>query len=245
MKPCFIIAHKYFRGHESYTEYYIQNILNFYEDALIVVVDNNSVYKDDIFDDLKKYKNVVLLDNDIESKFELGAYRVGISYLVDNDLLDTYDYCIFTQDNFIIKNYLDFEALHQNTVKACQINTMKNDWERFEVCRDVLGRLNLLNNLEHSHLCWCCSFICATEKVRQLGNYLSQIVMTTRYQSTAAERYLGRIILELNDGRPFSIDGDIMTDLPYDCWTVDLRAPIEGCVFAKTVQQKNECTVDK
>ena len=72
-KVIFIIAHKYFRGYESYIEYYINNIKKFYEKSLIIVVDNNSNYKDDIFDKLKIYDNVVLLDNDIKCKFEIGA----------------------------------------------------------------------------------------------------------------------------------------------------------------------------
>ena len=83
-KIVFIIAHRYTRGYESYLKYYINNILSFYKNPLIIAVDNNSKHKDDIFDDIKNIDNVILLDNYIKCKFELGAYQVGFRYLLDN-----------------------------------------------------------------------------------------------------------------------------------------------------------------
>src|SRR3972149_7218479 len=103
-KLVFIIAHKYFRGYESYLKLYITNIQNFYNDALILVVDNNSNFKDDIFNNIKSNINIIFLDNDIECKFELGAYQIGLKYLITNNLIDKYDYIVCTQDNFILKN---------------------------------------------------------------------------------------------------------------------------------------------
>lgn len=37
-KPAFIIAHKYFRGYESYLKHYVENILEFYgKNSLIIL----------------------------------------------------------------------------------------------------------------------------------------------------------------------------------------------------------------
>ena len=100
---CFIIAHKYVRGYPSYVKHYINNVKAAYGDeALVIITDNNSEHKDDIFDQLKDLEGVILLDNNIESKFELGGYQVGLQYVLDNNLTDKYEYYVFTQDTFIL-----------------------------------------------------------------------------------------------------------------------------------------------
>jgi hypothetical protein len=245
-KVAFIISHKYIRNYESYIEYYIQNILKFYNNPLILVVDNNSNFKDDIFNNLKKYNNVVLLDNNITCKFEIGAYKVGLNYLNANNLINDYDYFVFTQDNFIIKNPYDFNNLDKNNVFAAQINSWKdNDWAHMDVSERVLKNINLFDKFKESKLCWCCSFVVSRQKINKLNDFMKDIVITTRYESCAAERFLGRIILELNDGKNFDIDGDIM-DLKqkYDCWNVDLYSDKYKTYFVKKVQQKTERTLD-
>ena len=78
-KLCFIIAHIYFRGYESYLKYYISNINKFYpNDTLILVVDNGTKYKEDIFTDITD-KNVVVIDNENEAKFEAHAAAVVLT----------------------------------------------------------------------------------------------------------------------------------------------------------------------
>lgn len=245
-KVVFIIAHKYFRGYESYVEHYVQNVMKFYEEPLILVVDNNSKFKQDIFENLKKYENVVLLDNNLDCKFEIGAYRVGLNYLIENNLVDKYEHFVFTQDNFIIKNQYDFNVLKNNNVYACQINSWKdNDWAHMDVSERVLRRINMFDKFKESRLCWCCSFIVSKEKINKLHEFMKDIVITTRYESAAAERFLGRIILELNEHKNYDIDGDLM-DLKkkYDCWNVDLYSDKHKTFFVKKVQQKTERTVD-
>jgi len=122
-KVCFIIAHKYFRGWESYLNYYVNNIFEYYESPLVIIVDNNSKYKEDIFQSLDKKNDVIFLDNDIESKFEMGAYQVGLRYLVEKELYNEYDYILLTQDNFIINKKLDINKLINDDVQACPINS--------------------------------------------------------------------------------------------------------------------------
>ena len=255
-KPVFIIAHKYFRGYESYSEYYVQNIQKFYKDSLIIFVDNNSTHKDDVFNKLKEYKNVVLLDNNIECKFEIGAYQVGLKYLIDNSLVNNYTYIVLTQDTFILKNKVDFNNLHNENVNACTINSYIADGMLQHISDTVLSNLGLLNNLDKITFCWCCSFIISNVNTFKLYDYFKKIVITNRTQSCAAERYLARILWELNDYRNYDIDGDIRylgdvwngyknPDPKYDCHTVNPYDDNIKTFFVKRTQQKAESTIDR
>lgn len=254
-RPVFIIAHKYYRGYDSYTEYYIQNIQKFYPTSLTIVVDNNSTHKDDIFDKLKNYNGVVLLDNNIDCKFEIGAYQLGLKYLIDNNLLNQYDFIVMSQDTFIIKNKVDFNELYSNNITACPINSYIADGYLQNISNDVLGRLGLLNNLDKITFCWCNTFLISTTKCTQLYDYFKQIVITHRDESCASERYLARIIWELNDYKNNDIDGDIRYLGPtwdgrpnpaakYDCHSVNIYSDVKS-FFTKRVQGKTERTTDR
>lgn len=247
-KVCFIIANKYYRGYESYLSYYINNIHTLYPEALTIVVDNNSKYSEDVFSSLRDLRNVVLLINDCkDGGFELGAYKTGIKYILDNNLVDQYSFYVCTQENFLLKNFFDFKQLLEKQTYALPINSMQNDWYAMDVCQPVLQQLGLFDNLDKVTFCWCSSFIVANKKLEQLYGYLKQIVQTRRHESEAAERYLARILWELNEHKPCGdIDGDCR-DLPgkyYDCWSVDLRGEVRS-YFAKRVQQRNEHTRDR
>lgn len=221
----FIIAHKFIRGYQSYTKHYIETINRLYEGALIIVVDNNSLNKDDVFDTLKEFTNVILLDNDIACKFEIGAYQIGLKYLIDYGLMSNFDYCICTQDNFILKNKYDFNELKEKDITACPINGYYPDGSTMEVVVEVLTKLGLYDNMDKIDFCWCNSFVINTRHIEQLYGYFKQIVITVRAQSCASERYLARILWELNGRKSCGdIDGNIqqLKDKHYYCWTVNL-----------------------
>jgi hypothetical protein len=245
-KVCFIIAHKYYRGYQSFLKYYIENIQKFYSEALTIVVDNNSKYPEDVFSPLCELSNVVFLTNDDESKFELGAYKIGARYVVDNGLVDQYSYFIFTQDNFVLKNFFDFDGLADKQTYALPINSMHPDGNYMDVCQRVLVPLGLFDNWSNIRFCWCNSFAVASERMEQMYGYLKTIVQKTRGDSEGSERYLARLLWELNDRKDCGdIDGDCR-DLPqrhYNCWTVDVFGNVSS-YFAKRVQQKNEYTKD-
>lgn len=251
-KPCFIISHKWVRGtspnnkvgkYISYLKYYLENIQNFYKNSLTIVVDNNSTYKEDIFDEIKNFKNLILLDNNIDSKFEIGAYTVGLNYLIQNNLIEDYNYYVFTQDNFIIKNKYNFIELDEKNIKACPIN----DWHPESESSGMYSKLiplGLHNNLDKISFCWCSSFVVHHTKIKKLHEYLSKIKIINRWESACGERFLSRILWELNEGKNYNIDGTL-DELrnKYDCWSVDLFGDVPT-YFAKRVQQKTENTKD-
>ena len=149
-KVVFIIAHKYFRGYTSYLKYYIDNILNFYEKSLILVVDNNSEFKEDILSTIEVKDNIVFLNNEIDCKFELGAYKVGFNYLIETNKLSEFDYVFCTQDNYIIKKKYKFNILKNNNNKAASIINLQNDYQKNDVALPILKKLGMTNKLESS-----------------------------------------------------------------------------------------------
>lgn len=254
--PIFIISHKFYRGYESYIEYYIKNINKYYTGALIIVVDNNSTHVKDIFTNLIGFKNVVLLDNNIDCKFEIGAYKVALKHIIDNNLLNNHSYIVLTQDTFILKNKIDFNLLHEQNITAAPINSFKMDNIFKDIRDEILIKMDLFNNLDKITFCWCSSFIIATNKAQQLFNYFKDIIITTRDESGASERYLARILWELNDYKNNDIDGDmaalkyswdgkINPSPKYDCHNVNVYDEKITTYFVKKTQQKTEKTCDR
>lgn len=244
--PCFIIAHKYYRGYKSFLSHYLENINKFYPKATTIVVDNNSKYLQDVISEIEEIDNLHVIVNNSESKFEVGAYNQGIIYAKDLGMIQNHDHFVFTQDNFILKNKFDFGELVAKDTKALPINSFYQDSEGCALKRKVLNDLQMNDNMEKVNFCWCCSFILRNDKVEQMQEWLSKIKCTLRTESMAAERYLARLLWELNDRTDCGdIDGDIRT-LPrrhYDTWKVDPLEPATS-YFVKKVQQKNERTRD-
>ena len=247
---CFIIALKYYRNYQTHIKYYVDNIQKYYKNAFTIIVDNNSTYIQDIDETFKGYENLVIITNIGECKFEIGAYKAGINYLITNDLIDTYDYCVFTQDNFVLKNKYDFDNLRKNNTLACTINswTKSHSDQLFisPISQKILSSLNLQNSIHLLSLCWCNSFILHKSKILEFLDIVKDIVVTKRMESDYSERYLSGILYHLNNRIIADIDGDIeILNIHYDCWKVDvINDIIPNCFFVKRVQQKNEKTVD-
>lgn len=245
---CFVIAHKWIKRNppfESYLSHYVENIQKFYPNAITLVVDNKSKHKGDILNSLMSKPNVVVLDNDTESGFEVGAYTVACRWLCDQNLVDQLDFVVFTQDTFVLKNKYDFSLLWKEGIKACPINSWKNDMWRIDIQEKALESMGLNDNLDKISFCWCNGFVAAANKIRQLLSYISRVKITTKDESCASERWLARVVYELNEGgKEWDIDGNINHNRSkYNEWTVDVFSDVSS-YFVKKIQQKNENTVD-
>jgi len=263
-KPCFIIAHRYVRGYVSYIEHYVNNIISFYESPLIIIVDNNSNYKNDVLSVFEKKDNVILLDNNTEHKFEQGAYLVGINYLIEYNLVDKYDYYTFTQDTYILKNKYNFDELIENDVYACPISwgagtqdlpmsLIKPYLENFDLWDDNLEinynhQLNNLSCYNEDVLkkilhCYCTSYIIHKTKINDLLKYLKKIKISVRWESELGERYFAWVLYKLNNNKNYQIDYNPYTF--YDHHTINLHDDFKHGFFAKQQQRKRENTQDK
>lgn len=246
-KLCFVIACKYVRGYESYLPYYIANINNFYPNSLIVLVDNNSHYFEDIKVKLQKYDNIIYLVNNITCKYEQGAYHVGARYLLDNNITD-YDYIIFSQDTYVLKNKYDFNILINENITAAafhaglDIDAVKQEMYYIEPVQSVLRSLNLQHSIDKLAMCMWNSFVLHQSKLAEYYSLIRNIVTLTKHESGCTERYMSPILYHLNNNRIYQLDAiyppyNIFTDNPF---IIDV--PL---CFVKRIQFKDEFTVDK
>jgi hypothetical protein len=214
---CFIIGCKYYRNYVTYIKYYVDNIIKYYSNYLIIIVDNESTYIDDLIQlfNFLNYKNIIILSNNIECKFEIGGYKLGILYLFKNNLIDKYDYYVFTQDNFVLKNKYDFNILNDNNIYACAINVFDDD---LTIVNDVLVKyredqeiilkqINLFDNFNKTNtLTLCNSFILHKSRIIPYYNYIKDFIIKTKIENLY-ERILPSILYELNNHINFNIDG--------------------------------------
>ena len=173
----------------------------------------------------------------------------GLDILRQRNLLSEYGYIALTQDTFVLKNKFDFEQLAKKNTYALAINSMNADGECAREVQNVLTTLNLYDNMDKIDFVWCNSFVVHSSKADTLCEWLKQIECVKRDQSCASERYLGRILWELNERKAGgSVDDSFVNPThlqrsKYDFWTIDPLAPASS-YFVKQVQQKNETTRD-
>ena len=245
-KLCFIIAQKYYRNYVSYTQYYVDNIQLLYPGSLCIIVDNNSVYVNDIIIKLKDYNNVVILTNASKCKFELGAYKVGISYLITNNLIDNYDYTIFSQDTFVLKNKYDFNELREKNITACSLTLgdLNNHGGLMHVSESqiILKKINLLDSIEKIGLCWCNSFILHNLKIKEFFDIIKDIIVTEKIESQYSERYLAAIFYYLNNNKNNGLNS--IYNYKYNCCSVNMFEDKIDEYFVKNTQNKCEKIVE-
>jgi len=238
----FVIAQKYVKGYPCFIDYYVKNIQTFYPDnSLILIVDNNSTYIHEIQTLLKNTPNLMIITNNSESKFELGAYKFGAKYIIENNIQS--DYFVFTQDTYVIKNKFPFETLIEKNVLATPIVSFENS----EFYKPLVQRvLKKLNTPEDFHtLCWANSFVLHYSVLPEFLSITQDIVTKTKEDACDCERFLGAILYKLNSNKNYYLDGNGVSEIrPYDCWTVDLVNTPTSFYFMKKVTNKQEDVED-
>jgi len=243
-KLCFIIAHRYAKNYESYLKYIINNITTFYKDALILVVDNNSADLRELYNTIDKNINLKFIVNNSESKFELGAYTYGITYLIQNNLIINFDYFVMIQDTYLPINKYNFNKLITNNVKACSIANIPNDGH-FIYERDYMLKYLKIPNTNDAEMCWCNCFAVAPDRLLALYEIIKQIKITARYESESSERYMGNILYYLNNNSSYAIDGNTnlytIDNIEYfTCHETYYQYKDVKSYFCKISQKKNE-----
>jgi hypothetical protein len=248
-KVCFIIANKYIKNCVSFIDYYVSNIQKFYKDSLIIIVDNNSEDVEDILERLKPYenKNLIFLTNNTQCKFELGGYKVGISYILDNKLLNNYDYYIFTQDTFVLTNKYNFNNLSLNNTLACSIKgnqtSINNDhYDSFftELVTHVLKKINLEERINELQLCWANSFVLHVSKIEEFNLIVSDINIVNKYHACECERFFGGILFTLNNNINTSIENIYnQEEIHPHLWHIDIPNTKTSYFFTKRLSNKH------
>lgn len=210
-KIVFIIAHRYYRTYTSFIKKYVDNIQSFYGDrSYIVIVDNLSKHLDDVVKMFENYERLTILVNTSECKFEQGAYNIGINFVLKNNLFEFFDYYVCTQDTFVLKNKFDFNILANKNTTACAINLYHmpiTDYLEQPYVMEYLEKLEFDHELGNFEICFCNSFILHRSRVHRFLLMTKDIVITTKTQQEACERYLGGMMYHLNGGIVDSVDG--------------------------------------
>jgi hypothetical protein len=240
----FIIAQKYVRGYPNFIHYYINNIRTFYpSNSFIIVVDNQSASLGDIQPWLMSVPNLVLLSNTSDCHFELGAYKVGIRYIIENNIHLSCSYFVFTQDSYVIKNKFPFETLAEQNVIATPLVRFQDGNFHTPLVQKVLCQISM-QDIDHT-LCWANSFILHQSVLHDFLSMTDDIIIVTKYDACDCERFLGAILYKLNRCSNHFIDGNGVSDVrPYDCWTVNLVDTPTSFYFMKKVTNKHEDVKD-
>jgi len=236
----FIIALKYFRNYDTFIKYYVDNIQKFYPDSFILIIDNNSNYIADIHTMFNGYDNVKIITNTSTKKMDIGAYLFGIDYLVENNLVNTYDFVVFSQDTYVLKNKYDFNIFIENNITAAAVHSFPVGPGMLS--KEMVDNLQLTHVLDKITLCWCNTFILHKSKILELRKMLSPIVIFDKSTTHYAERFLSGMLYILNNNSNFALD---YTDqCTYLRKVTNPETCTENRYFIKILQNKDDRTQD-
>jgi hypothetical protein len=250
-KICFVIALKYYRTYPVYIREYVDNIRKYYDDSFIIIVDNNSEHIGDITFD---YDNVVIITNTSDQKFELGAYNLGIRYIIDNGLTEKYDYYTFTQETFMLCKKFDVDELANNGVKACPLVCSKpgsftrefiSDFVfgvKETLIIDIIAELGLTHKISELTFCFANSFILHKSKLYRFNQLTSHIIILNKIHSQCCERFLSGIFYILNEGVNTALEDRLVNDFYNSIGPGNI---IKLTYFTKYLYARNETTTEK
>jgi hypothetical protein len=140
---------------------------------------------------------------------------MGVLYLLKNNLINNYDYYIFTQDTFVLKNKYHFNIFKNNNIFAAAINVsdlprqfVDDHLNYYITSQNILKKINLYDNLDKiKELCYCSCFVLHKTKIKSFYNYIKNIIITNKTESIMCEFLFTRILYELNNHNNFYIDG--------------------------------------
>ena len=235
IKVCFVIAFKYFRGYNSHILEYINNIFSFYKNAHILIVDNNSTYLQDF--NFNIYENVTLLINESECKFELGAYKVGIKY--------------------IIHNKYDFSILLNNNTFACPLVGSRPGTFLGDMMIDDMYYKHTINqmgiddeNIPNLTFCLATSFVLYKNKLYDFLKMTENIIIYNKHGSCASERFLSGALYLLNNKINAKLEDIFYNDIHPSSdviYYANMKIPnhiFKLNYFTKFVYNKHETCID-
>ena len=234
----FIIALKYYRNYDTFIKYYVDNIQKFYPNSFTLIVDNNSKYIDDIHNMFNGYDRMKIITNTSIKKMDIGAYLFGIDYLIENNLIDTYDFIVFSQDTYVLKNKYDFNIFIENNIKAATVHS----WPigPGSLRKELIEDLHLTHVVDKITICWCNTFILHKSKILEFKEMMRPIVIFNKDESGQAELYLSGMLYILNNNN-FALD---FTPQSYVRQVQNPETYSTNVYFLKIIQSKDQYTQD-
>ena len=164
---------------------------------------------------------------------------------MNHNLVNQYDYCVFTQDTFVLKNKYDFKFLSDQDITAATMYDQTPANEFPNEIMTILKNIHRYDYLGQYTFCCCNSFILHSSKVVQFYEICAPIIITDKIGSRYSEYFLARIIFELNNYKMFAIQGNAKNILDkYDCFNPNIiYQNIPDVFFVKyigQIQLKNE-----
>lgn len=162
----------------------VENWIQTYNEANIVLIDNNSLNKEYINMLINKYENLYIIENLSEKfKYEYGAYKLGIEFI-------DAPYYFFLQCTTYFNKKIDYKKYDASPFIFCKDHDNYLNCKEFQLAKELYK-----SSWEDNFFVFGNNFFC--NKNFSIGFYniiLSKIPITNKIESCAAERITGEFI---------------------------------------------------